>query len=78
MPLARGVTRFAVRQDVHTALRMQMKLVGGSRVTEIDTDAFLAQAAVYEVIGDLRDGVLKVLNIELLGAPGLGAAGQRS
>ncbi|MCQ4121558.1 M48 family metallopeptidase [Rhodococcus tibetensis] len=56
-------------QDVHTALRVQMKLAGGSRVSEIDTDAFLAQAAEYDASGDLRDGVLKLLNIELLAHP---------
>lgn len=56
-------------QDVHTALRVQMKLAGGSRVSEIDPDAFLAQAAEYDASGDLRDGVLKLLNIELLSHP---------
>lgn len=56
-------------QDVHTALRVQMKLAGGSRVREIDPDAFLAQAAEYDASGDLRDGVLKLLNIELLSHP---------
>mgnify|MGYP000060553174 CR=1 FL=1 len=35
-------------QDVHTAIRVQMKLAGGSRVSEIDVDAFLAQAAEYD------------------------------
>ena len=43
-------------QNVHTALRVQMKLAGGSRVSEIDSDAFLAQAAEYEASGDLQDG----------------------
>src|SRR3546814_1460224 len=56
-------------QDVHTATRVQMKLAGGSRVSEIDIDAFLAQAAEYDASGDLRDGVLKLLNIELLSHP---------
>ncbi len=46
-----------------------MKLAGGSRVSEIDPDAFLAQAAEYDASGDLRDGVLKLLNIELLSHP---------
>lgn len=56
-------------QDVHTAIGVQIKLAGGSRVSEIDTDAFLAQAAEYDASGDLRDGVLKLLNIELLSHP---------
>ncbi|OZD72517.1 Zn-dependent protease [Rhodococcus sp. 05-340-1] len=56
-------------QDVHTAIRVQLKLAGGARISEIDVDAFLAQAAEYEASGDLRDGVLKLLNIELLSHP---------
>ncbi|MDJ0359014.1 M48 family metallopeptidase [Rhodococcus sp. H29-C3] len=56
-------------QDVHSALRVQLKLAGGARISEIDIDAFLAQAAEYEASGDLRDGVLKLLNIELLSHP---------
>ncbi|OYD71893.1 M48 family metallopeptidase [Rhodococcus sp. OK302] len=56
-------------QDVHAAIRVQMKLAGGSRVSEIDIEAFLGQAAEYDSSGDLRDGVLKLLNIELLTHP---------
>ncbi|WP_072804294.1 M48 family metallopeptidase [Rhodococcoides yunnanense] len=56
-------------QDIHTAIRVQLKLAGGARISEIDIDAFLAQAAEYEASGDLRDGVLKLLNIELLSHP---------
>ncbi|OZD89776.1 Zn-dependent protease [Rhodococcus sp. 05-2256-B2] len=56
-------------QDVHTAISVQLKLAGGARISEIDVDAFLAQAAEYEASGDLRDGVLKLLNLELLSHP---------
>ncbi|HEY2299416.1 MAG TPA: M48 family metallopeptidase [Jatrophihabitans sp.] len=51
-------------QDFGPALRTQMKLAGGAHLDEIDVDAFLQQAADYEGTGDLRDGVLKLLNTE--------------
>ncbi|WP_375497973.1 M48 family metallopeptidase [uncultured Jatrophihabitans sp.] len=51
-------------QDVDAALRLQMKMAGGAHLDRIDADAFLAQAAEYEGAGDLRDGVLKLLNTE--------------
>ncbi len=41
-----------------------MKLAGGAHLELIDPEAFLAQAAEYEAAGDLRDGVLKLLNTE--------------
>ncbi|SLA66570.1 peptidase, M48 family protein [Mycobacteroides abscessus subsp. massiliense] len=46
-----------------------MKLAGGSRLDEMDTQRFLAQAAEYERTGDMRDGVLKLLNLELQSHP---------
>jgi Zn-dependent protease with chaperone function len=51
-------------QDVDVALRVHMKLAGGAHLDQIDPDAFLAQAADYEGAGDLRDGLLKLLNTE--------------
>jgi Zn-dependent protease with chaperone function len=51
-------------QDFDPALRVHMKLAGGAHLDEIDVDAFLEQAADYEAAGDLRDGVLKLLNTE--------------
>jgi Zn-dependent protease with chaperone function len=53
-----------VAQDLDTALRTHMKLAGGAHLDRIDVDAFLRQAADYEGTGDLRDGVLKLLNTE--------------
>ncbi len=52
-------------QDLDAAIRVQLKLAGGAHLDEMDPDAFLAQAAEYESTGDLRDGVLKLLNLEL-------------
>lgn len=51
-------------QQFEPALRVHMKLAGGAHLAEIDVDAFLEQAADYEAAGDLRDGVLKLLNTE--------------
>ncbi|MDX6742972.1 M48 family metallopeptidase [Actinocorallia sp. A-T 12471] len=50
-------------QDPEAAKRALMKLAGGSRLHEMSTEAFLAQAREYEASGDLRDGVLKFLNL---------------
>jgi Zn-dependent protease with chaperone function len=51
-------------QDPDASLRVHMKLAGGAHLDQIDTEAFLAQGAEYESAGDLRDGVLKLLNTE--------------
>jgi Zn-dependent protease with chaperone function len=51
-------------QDQAAALRALMKTAGGARLYEMDEAAFLAQAAEYDAAGDLRDGVLKLLNLE--------------
>lgn len=51
-------------QDFDTAIRVEMKLAGG-RIDKLDSEAFLAQARDYERAGDMRDGVLKLLNLEL-------------
>jgi hypothetical protein len=42
-----------------------MKLAGGNRLDKLDSEAFLSQAREYERTGDMRDGVLKLLNLEL-------------
>jgi Zn-dependent protease with chaperone function len=52
-------------QDLDTAIRVEMKLAGGSALDKLDSEAFLAQAREYERTGDMRDGVLKLLNLEL-------------
>ena len=41
-------------------MRLLMKLAGGGDLTQIDTAAFLEQAAEYEGGGDLRDSFLKL------------------
>ncbi|OBK24035.1 Zn-dependent protease [Mycobacterium asiaticum] len=52
-------------QDFDAAIRVEMKLAGGIRLDKLDSQAFLAQAREYERSGDMRDGVLKLLNLEL-------------
>jgi Zn-dependent protease with chaperone function len=52
-------------QDVDVAIRVELKLAGGGRLDKLDSEAFLAQAREYERSGDMRDGLLKLLNLEL-------------
>lgn len=52
-------------QDVDAAIRVELKLAGGSRLDKLDSEAFLAQAREYERSGDMRDGLLKLMNLEL-------------
>jgi Zn-dependent protease with chaperone function len=47
-------------QDPAAALRAHMKLAGGGDLSEIDTTAFLEQAAEYDRGGDLRDSLIKL------------------
>jgi Zn-dependent protease with chaperone function len=47
-------------QDPNAALRLSMKLAGGGDLSEVDTTAFLEQAAEYDRTGDLRDSVIKL------------------
>ena len=56
-------------QDVDAAIRVELKLAGGSHLDKLDSQAFLAQAREYERSGDMRDGVLKLLNLELQSHP---------
>jgi hypothetical protein len=51
-------------QDLDAGLRVTMKLAGGRHLDRISVEGFLKQARDYEAAGDLRDGVLKLLNTE--------------
>ncbi|WP_026341232.1 M48 family metallopeptidase [Actinomadura atramentaria] len=50
-------------QDVEAVKRALMKMAGGTRLADMNTDAFLAQAREYDEAGDVRDGMLKFLNL---------------
>ncbi|GHJ37641.1 M48 family metallopeptidase [Streptomyces sp. TS71-3] len=52
-----------VGQDLRASMRGLMKMAGGNHLHEMNVDAFLEQAEEYEAGGDLRDSVLKILNI---------------
>ncbi|SOD64532.1 Zn-dependent protease with chaperone function [Streptomyces zhaozhouensis] len=52
-----------VGQDPEASMRGLMKLAGGNHLHEMNVDAFLDQAREYEAGGDLRDSVLKILNV---------------
>ena len=47
-------------QDPAASIRLLMKMAGGGDLTQIDTAAFLEQAAEYEGGGDLRDSIHKI------------------
>ncbi|GAA4639215.1 M48 family metallopeptidase [Actinoallomurus vinaceus] len=50
-------------QDVEAGKRALMKLAGGARLSEMDAESFLEQAREYDAAGDVRDGLLKFLNL---------------
>ncbi|MER5972356.1 M48 family metallopeptidase [Streptomyces sp. NPDC002055] len=52
-----------VGQDLQASMRGLMKIAGGNHLHEMNVDAFLEQAEEYEAGGDLRDSVLKILNL---------------
>ncbi|MDT0377513.1 M48 family metallopeptidase [Streptomyces sp. DSM 42041] len=52
-----------VGQDIQASMRGLMKLAGGNHLHEMNVDAFLKQADEYEAGGDLRDSVLKIMNV---------------
>ncbi|MFI6348987.1 M48 family metallopeptidase [Streptomyces sp. NPDC050560] len=52
-----------VGQDLQASMRGLMKLAGGHHLHEMNVDEFLKQAEEYEGGGDLRDSVLKILNV---------------
>ncbi|MGX2997266.1 M48 family metallopeptidase [Streptomyces sp. JNUCC 64] len=52
-----------VGQDLQASMRGLMKIAGGDNLHQMNVDAFLEQAEEYEAGGDLRDSVLKILNV---------------
>lgn len=51
-------------QDIDASRRLLMKLAGGSRMSELSADAFHEQAREYDAVPDVRDGLLKLLQLE--------------
>jgi Zn-dependent protease with chaperone function len=50
-------------QDVDAARRALMKLAGGPQLSELNPDAFREQAHEYDAVPDLRDSVLKLMQL---------------
>ncbi len=50
-------------QDLDAARRALMKLAGGPYLSELNPDAFREQAREYDAVPDLRDSVLKLLQL---------------
>ena len=53
-----------VGQDLDASRRVLMKLAGGSRLAEMNADAFHDQAHEYDAVPDLRDSLLKLLQLQ--------------
>jgi Zn-dependent protease with chaperone function len=51
-------------QDVEAARRALMKTAGGSRLSELSHDAFHQQAREYDAVPDVREGLLKLLQLQ--------------
>jgi Zn-dependent protease with chaperone function len=51
-------------QDKDAAKRALMKLAGGPYLSELNPDAFREQAREYDAVPDLRDSVLKLLQLQ--------------
>ncbi|HUN34652.1 MAG TPA: M48 family metallopeptidase [Trebonia sp.] len=51
-------------QDVDAGRRTLMKLAGGPYLSELNPDAFREQAHEYDAAPDLRDSILKVLQLQ--------------
>jgi Zn-dependent protease with chaperone function len=53
-----------VGQDLDASRRGLMKAAGGSRLAEMNADAFHDQAHEYDAVPDLRDSFLKILQLQ--------------
>ena len=51
-------------QDLDAARRALMKLAGGPYLSELNPDAFREQAREYDAVPDMRDSVLKLLQLQ--------------
>jgi Zn-dependent protease with chaperone function len=51
-------------QDPDAARRALMKIAGGSRLSELSADAFHQQAREYDAVPDVREGLLKLLQMQ--------------
>ncbi len=51
-------------QDVAAARRALMKMAGGSQLSELSADAFLEQAREYDGVPDVRESLIKLMQMQ--------------
>ena len=51
-------------QDLDASRRVLMKLAGGAQLSELNPDAFREQAQEYDAVPDLRDSILKIMQLQ--------------
>ena len=51
-------------QDLDASRRVLMKIAGGAQLSELNPDAFREQAREYDAVPDLRDSILKLLQLQ--------------
>jgi Zn-dependent protease with chaperone function len=51
-------------QDIDAARRVLMKMAGGANMSELNPDAFREQAHEYDAVPDVREGLLKLLQLQ--------------
>jgi Zn-dependent protease with chaperone function len=51
-------------QDIPAARRALMKIAGGSRLAELSPDAFLEQAREYDAVPDVRESLIKLMQLQ--------------
>ena len=51
-------------QDIPGARRALMKIAGGSRLSELSADAFLEQAREYDAVPDVRESLIKLMQLQ--------------
>jgi hypothetical protein len=51
-------------QDIDASRRVLMKLAGGAQLSELNPDAFREQAHEYDAVPDLRDSILKIMQLQ--------------
>ena len=51
-------------QDLDASRRVLMKLAGGAQLSELNPDAFREQAHEYDAVPDLRDSILKIMQLQ--------------
>jgi len=51
-------------QDVPAGRRALMKMAGGAQLAELSADEFLEQAREYDAVPDIREGLIKLLQLQ--------------